>query len=342
VAQLERLSLEEKVALLSGRDTWTLPGLPAIGLEPLVMSDGATGVKGGDPEPLRSATIPCGTALAASWNPELIESLGSLLGETARAKGVHVLLAPATNIMRSPLQGRNFEYYSEGPLLAGRIACAYVRGVQSEGVAATVKHFLCNDAETGRMDCSVVVDEQPLREIYLLPFELALREAGAWAVMCSYNKLHGIHLSAHPILDDVLRSEWGFDGVVVSDRGAVHDTVGPGLNGLDVEMPGPPRYWGERLVAAVRAGAVAEARIDEKVARILRARPQDRRARRLAPRPRLPRARPGREAGRALHARRARVLAVGRRRRRLGGRAGPARARDRQLVARPAPDGDAA
>jgi beta-glucosidase len=267
---VDRLTLEEKVALLSGQDKWTLPAVSAIGLESIVMSDGPMGVKRDGSLPLRSPLTPCGTALAATWNTDLVEALGSLLGEAARANGVHVLLAPATNMIRSPLGGRNFEYCSEDPLLAGKIACAYVRGVQSTGVAATVKHFVCNDAETDRFDGNVVVDEQSLREIYLLPFELAVREANAWAVMCSYNKLRGTHLSAHPILDDLLRSEWGFDGVVISDWGAVHDTVGPGLSGLDIEMPGPPEFWGAKLVEAVRSGAVPEARIDEKVRRILR------------------------------------------------------------------------
>jgi beta-glucosidase len=269
-ALLERLSLEEKVALLSGQDKWSLPALPAIGLESIVMSDGPTGVKCDGSVPIRSAMIPCGTALAASWNTDLVEAIGSLLGETARANGVHVLLAPATNIIRSPLGGRNFEYYAEDPVLAGKITCAYVRGVQSQRVAATVKHFVCNDTETHRFDGNVVVDEQTLREIYLLPFEPAVREEEAWAVMCSYNKLHGTYMSAHPILNDILRSEWGFDGVVVSDWGAVHDTHGSGLNGLDVEMPGPPKFWGGELAAAVRSGQVPEARIDEKVLRILR------------------------------------------------------------------------
>jgi len=269
-ALLERLTLEEKVALLSGQDKWSLPALPAIGLESIVMSDGPTGVKCDGSVPIRSAMIPCGTALAASWNTDLVESIGSLLGETARANGVHVLLAPATNIIRSPLGGRNFEYYSEDPVLAGRITCAYVRGVQSERVATTVKHFVCNDTETHRFDGNVVVDEQTLREIHLLPFEMAVREEKAWAVMCSYNKLRGTYMSAHPMLNDILRSDWGFDGVVVSDWGAVHDTRGSGLNGLDIEMPGPPKFWGGNLAAAVRSGQVPEARIDEKVLHILR------------------------------------------------------------------------
>jgi beta-glucosidase len=234
------------------------------------MSDGPTGVKCAGDTPVRSPVAPCGTALAATWNPDLVRDVGSLLGEAARADGVHVLLAPATNMLRSPLGGRNFEYYSEDPFLAGAITCAYVRGVQSEGVAATVKHFVCNDAESGRMEASVELDERALREIYLLPFELAVRDAGAWAVMCSYNKLRGTYMSAHPLLDDVLRDEWGFTGVVVSDWGAVHDTVASASVGLDVEMPGPPVFRGDKLVAAVRAGRLPERAIDEKAARVLR------------------------------------------------------------------------
>ncbi len=269
-SSLERLSLEEKVSLLSGQDKWSLPALPQIGLSSIVMSDGPTGVKEDGSLPIRSPMVPCGTALAASWNTALVESIGALLGETARANGVQVLLAPATNILRSPLGGRNFEYYSEDPLLAGKVTCAYVCGVQSAGVAATVKHFVCNDTETHRFDGNVDVDEQALREIYLLPFELAVREANAWAIMCSYNKLRGVHMSAQPLLDAILRRQWGFDGVVVSDWGAVHDTVGSGRSGLDVEMPGPPELWGARLVEAVRSSEVPEECIDEKVGRILR------------------------------------------------------------------------
>jgi beta-glucosidase len=269
-ALLARLSLEEKVSLLSGKEFWSLPALPAIGLEAIVTSDGPTGVKGSGEPPVQGPIVPCGTALAATWSPGLVEEVGSLLGEAARAKGVHVLLAPATNILRSPLAGRNFEYYSEDPFLAGTMTCAYVRGVQSEGVAATVKHFICNDAESSRESGSVEIEEQPLREIYLLPFETAVRDAGVWAVMCSYNRLRGTYMSAHPLLDDLLRGEWGFTGVVVSDWGAVHDTVASGVSGLDIEMPGPPVFRGDKLVAAVRSGEVPERTIDEKVLRILR------------------------------------------------------------------------
>jgi beta-glucosidase len=266
-ALLERLSLEEKVSLLSGEEFWSLPALPAIGFEPIVMSDGPTGVKCAGDTPVRSPLVPCGTALAATWNTDLVQDVGSLLGEAARVNGVHVLLAPATNMLRSPLGGRNFEYYSEEPFLAGAITCAYVCGVQSEGVATTVKHFVCNDAESSRMDASVEIDEQTLREIYLLPFEMAVRDAGTWALMCSYNKLRGTYMSEHRLLDHLLRDEWEFDGVVVSDWGAVHDTVAATV---DIEMPGPPIFRGDKLVDAIRSGEVAERAIDEKVLRILR------------------------------------------------------------------------
>ncbi len=264
-----QLSLEEKVSLLSGEEFWSLPALPSIGLEAIVMSDGPSGVKGEERTPVRSPVTPCGTALAATWNTELVAEVASLLGEAARENGVHVLLAPATNMLRSPLAGRNFEYYSEDPVLAAAMTCSYVRGVQKEGVAATVKHFVCNDAETSRMHASVEVDERTLREIYLLPFELAVRNGEAWVVMCSYNKLHGTYMSAHPLLDEILRDEWGFTGVVVSDWGAVHDTVASARSGLDVEMPGPPVFRGDKLLAAVRSGEVPEQSIDEKVLRIL-------------------------------------------------------------------------
>jgi beta-glucosidase len=266
-AVLAQLSLEEKVSLLSGKEFWSLPAIPAIALDAIVTSDGPTGVKCAGETPIRSPVVACGTALAATWNPDLVEGVASLLGEAARVNGVHVLLAPATNMLRTPLAGRNFEYYGEDPLLAATTTCAFVRGVQREGVAATVKHFVCHDAETSRMTGSVELDEQTLREIYLLPFELAVRNESAWAVMCSYNKLRGTYMSEHALLDDLLRGEWGFTGVVVSDWGAVHSTVASALSGLDIEMPGPGTFRRHKLVAA---GDVAEQKIDETVLRVLR------------------------------------------------------------------------
>ncbi|MGZ4411032.1 MAG: beta-glucosidase H [Gaiellaceae bacterium] len=266
-----RLTLEQKVSLLGGQDSWSLPEMPAIGLRSMKMADGPMGVRLGHmfEERTASTLAPCGSALAATWNPELIESVGALIGAVAHSLGVHVLLAPTVNLHRSPLAGRNFECYSEDPLLGGKIAAAYIRGVQSQGVAATIKHFVCNDAETERRNGSAVVDEQTLREIYLPAFEIGVRDGRPWALMTAYNRVNGTPMAEHPMLEQVLREEWGFDGVVVSDWAALLETVAPALAGLDVEMPGPPRWWGEQLVEAVRDGRVEEAAIDRKLERLL-------------------------------------------------------------------------
>src|SRR5215469_4830221 len=190
---LARLSLEAKVRLLSGQDVWTLPGMPEIGLASIVMSDGPVGVRGttwsaSDP----SIALPSPTALAATWDPGLAREAGQLLGQEARRKGVHVLLAPTVNLHRSPLGGRHFECYSEDPLLTARIGIAYVAGVQDQGVATTVKHFVANDSETERFTVSVEAAERTLRELYLAPFEAIVREGGAWGVMSAYNSVHGV------------------------------------------------------------------------------------------------------------------------------------------------------
>src|SRR5215472_241984 len=234
-----RLSLEAKVAILSGQDTWTLPALPEIGLASIAMSDGPVGVRGvtwsaADP----SIALPSPTALAATWDSELARRAGQLLGQEARRKGVHVLLAPTVNLHRSPLGGRHFECYSEDPLLTGEIGTGYVTGVQDQGVATTVKHFVANDFETERFTASAEVSERALRELYLAPFEVLVREAGAWAVMCAYNAVNGVPMSTNGDLQlGVLGEEWGFDGAVVSDWMAAHDTVGTANGGLDIVMP---------------------------------------------------------------------------------------------------------
>jgi len=216
---LARLSLEEKVRLLSGQDMWSLPAIGAIGLASIVMSDGPVGVRGtrwsaDDP----SVALPSPTALAATWDPALARAAGHLLGQEARRKGVHVLLAPTVNLHRSPLGGRHFEAYSEDPLLTAAIGTWYVRGVQDQGVAATVKHYVANDFETERFTASAEVSERALREIYLAPFETIVRDAGAWAVMSAYNAVNGVAMTTNGALQlGVLSDEWGFDGVVVSD-----------------------------------------------------------------------------------------------------------------------------
>jgi beta-glucosidase len=269
---LERLSLEDKVHLLSGQDMWSLPAIGAIGLQSIVMSDGPVGVRGtrwsaDDP----SVALPSPTALAATWDPALARAAGHLLGQEARRKCVHVLLAPTVNLHRSPLGGRHFEAYSEDPLLTAAIGTGYVRGVQDQGVAATVKHYVANDFETERFTASAEVGERALRELYLAPFEALVRDAGAWAVMSAYNAVNGVAMTTNGALQlGVLSDEWGFDGVVVSDWMAAHDTAGTANGGLDVVMPARGSPWGSRLVAAVRDGAVRPGVIDEHVTRVLR------------------------------------------------------------------------
>jgi beta-glucosidase len=269
---LARLDLETKVALLAGQDVWSLPAVPAIGLASIVMSDGPVGVRGtqwsaSDP----SIALPSPTALAATWDPGLARRAGQLLGQEARRKGVHVLLAPTVNLHRSPLGGRHFECYSEDPLLTGEIGAGYVAGVQDQGVATTVKHFVANDFETERFTANAQVGERALRELYLAPFEAIVRRAGAWGVMSAYNGVNGVTMTANsPLQRGVLKGEWAFDGFIVSDWMAARETVATALGGLDVAMPKAGNPWGDRLVAAVRDGSVPEDVVDEQVRRVLR------------------------------------------------------------------------
>jgi beta-glucosidase len=269
---LGRLGLEAKVALLAGQDVWSLPADASIGLDSIVMSDGPVGVRGtqwsaNDP----SIALPSPTALAATWDPGLARQAGRLLGQEARRKGVHVLLAPTVNLQRSPLGGRHFEAYSEDPLLTGEIGAGYVTGVQEQGVATTVKHYVANDFETERFTASADVSERALRELYLAPFELILRKAGAWGVMSAYNAVNGVSMTTNAELQiGVLKDEWEFDGVIVSDWLAARDTAGTANGGLDIAMPAAGNPWGGKLVAAVRDGAVASEVVDEQVRRVLR------------------------------------------------------------------------
>ncbi|MEV0615897.1 glycoside hydrolase family 3 C-terminal domain-containing protein [Nonomuraea sp. NPDC050404] len=250
---------------------WSLPPLPEIGLERLVMSDGPIGVRGeqwtsADP----SIALPSPTALAATWDVELVRRAGLLLAQEARRKGVHVLLAPTLNLHRSPLGGRHFECLSEDPYLTGEIGAAYVEGVQEGGVATTPKHFVANDFETDRFTVDVRVSERTLREMYLRPFERVV-EAGAWGLMTAYNSVNGTTMTEHSeLVNGVLKDEWGFDGFVVSDWTAVRSTEAAALGGTDVAMPGPSGPWGERLEAAVREGRVPESAVDDRIRRILR------------------------------------------------------------------------
>ena len=267
-----KLSLDEKAALTAGADLWHTVAIPRLGIPALVLSDGPSGARGVHMgEGATSALFPCGSALAASWDPELAREVGAAIAEDARTKGANVLLGPTMNLHRSPLAGRNFECHSEDPELSARIAAGFVRGVQSRSVAACAKHFVANDQEFERMSISSEVSERALRELYLVPFEAAVREGGAWCVMSAYNRLNGTFASEHPwLLGDLLKGEWGFDGAVVSDWYGTYSDVAPVRAGLDLEMPGPARRLGAKLADAVRAGELAESVLDAAVLRLLR------------------------------------------------------------------------
>lgn len=266
----EKLSLVQKVRLLTGAATWRTHPEPAVGLGELVTSDGPAGVRGQAWDERRtSALLPSASALGAMWDETMLERLGGLLAQEARRKGVHVVLAPTLNLHRSPLGGRHFECLAEDPELAGRTGAALIRGMQAHGVAATAKHYVANDSETDRLTVDVRVGERALREVYLAPFEAAV-EAGVWAVMSGYNSVNGATMTANPLLAEPLKGEWGFDGLVVSDWGAVRTTVETALAAQDLAMPGPDGVWGERLVEAVESGEVPVEAVDDKVRRLLR------------------------------------------------------------------------
>jgi len=267
-----RLTLAEKVQLLTGADSWRTHECPAIGLRSMVTSDGPAGVRGTTKDERRpSACLPCPSALGATWDPDLVYQLAAELGAEARSKGVDVLLAPTVNLMRSPLGGRGFEFFAEDPVLTAVLAVSYVRGVQSAGVAATVKHFVANDTETGRWTYDARISESVLHELYLMPFEACVREGGAWLVMAAYNKVNGTRMTESVrLLRDVLKNDWGFDGVVTSDWHAARSTQATALSTLDLSMPGPDGPWGDLLVRAVADGSVSEELIEDKVVRLLR------------------------------------------------------------------------
>ena len=270
-ALLAQLSLDEKVRLMTRVELPIPWEVPRIGLKRIRLSDGPAGVRPQSPDDYPSLT-PCETALAASWDPGLLRRIGELVGDEAKRRGVHGLHAPNVNLPRSPLGGRDFEQYSEDPLLSGTLAVAWLSGLQSRGVASVVKHLAANDSETERQLMNSVVNERVLREVYLLPFEMAV-EAGAWGTMSAYNRVNGTFCGEHPyLLRQVLKDEWGFDGFVISDAGGTRSTAPAALAGLDMELPGPgrPQRFGEPLAEAVHAGEVAEDVVDEAVLRILR------------------------------------------------------------------------
>ncbi len=268
---VDSLSLEQKVQLLTGADVWSTHAIPEIGLGRIVLSDGPSGVRGEDfDERHDSISLPSSSALSATWSLDAARRYGQVLGQEARRKGVHVVLGPTINLHRSPLGGRHFECLSEDPRLTSGLAAAYVSGVQSMGVGATPKHYVANDAETDRFTANSVVAERPLRELYLQAFEEAITEAKAWLVMSAYNSTNGTTMSENKLLETPLSTEWGFDGVVVSDWTGVRSTDASANAHQDLEMPGPKGHWGAKLVDAVNEGRVSLAAVEEKVARILR------------------------------------------------------------------------
>ncbi|QQM54414.1 glycoside hydrolase family 3 C-terminal domain-containing protein [Rhodococcus pyridinivorans] len=273
-----RLTVEERASLTSGLDFWHTEPVARENIPSIMLTDGPHGVRKqtaeGDHLGLHSSVpatcFPPAVALGCSFDPELLERVGAALGAEARALQVGVLLGPGINIKRSPLCGRNFEYLSEDPLLSGVLGAALVHGMQSQGVGASLKHFAANNQETDRMRVSADIDPRPLREIYLRAFERVVRDAQPWTVMCSYNRINGVYSSRNPwLLTDVLRGEWGFEGLVVSDWGAVDDRVASLAAGLDLEMPSTGGRTDAEIVAAVRAGTVDESVLDTAAARVI-------------------------------------------------------------------------
>jgi beta-glucosidase len=272
---MAQLSVEEKAALVAGADFWTTVSAP--GIRSIALADGPHGVRKTRPtgedfglgESIPSTCFPPATGLASSWNRELVERVGQALGDESRAQGVSVLLGPGINIKRSPLCGRNFEYFSEDPLVSGELGASYVHGLQSRGVGASLKHFAANNQETNRMTVSAEVDERTLRELYLPAFETVVMREQPWTVMCSYNRINGVYAAEnHWLLTQVLREEWGFTGAVVSDWGAVDDRVAALRAGLDLEMPGPVPDSTAALLAAAKASVADEKLLDASVERI--------------------------------------------------------------------------
>ncbi len=268
---LPQLSLKEKVLLLQAKDNWNLNGVKRFEVPEIYVTDGPNGVRAGNSDLTESypaTAIPAESILSASWDTDLVEELGEMLAEEARYYNVGVLLGPGVNAKRSPLAGRNFEYYSEDPYLSGKLAAALIRGVQKGGVGASLKHFAANDQETRRFTSNATVDERTLRELLLLPFEIAVREGDPWSIMGAYPKLRGTHACENPyLLKDILRDEWGYEGVVLTDWGACVNKVASHKNGLDLET-GTFERAGE-LLRAVENGDITEAEIDLHALRVL-------------------------------------------------------------------------
>jgi beta-glucosidase len=265
-ALIKKLTLEEKIDLIGGVDDFYIRANDKIGLPRLKMADGPVGVRNYGP-----STVFGGIGLAATWDPAMASRIGATIGQDARARGVHFMLGPGVNIYRAPLNGRNFEYFGEDPFLASRIAVGYITGMQSQGVSATIKHFMGNNSEFDRHNTDSIIDERTMREIYLPVFEAAVKEAHVGAIMDSYNLTNGLHMTQNGYLNiDLVKKEWGFPGIIMSDWDATYDGVGAANGGLDLEMPSGKFMNRANLLPALKAGKVSEANIDDKIRRILR------------------------------------------------------------------------
>jgi beta-glucosidase len=273
---IDQMTLEEKAALCTGVSNWTTLAVRRLGIPEILVADGPHGVRRIQDvnapvhRGLPATCFPTASCMASTWDQDLLFEVGQALAEECIALEVDVLLAPGVNMKRTPLCGRNFEYFSEDPFLAGKMAVGFINGVQSRGVGTSLKHFAANNQEFERFRINAQIDERALREIYLPAFEMAVKEAKPWTVMCAYNKINGVYCSEnHDLLADILKDEWGFEGLVVSDWGAVHDRVAALRGGLDLEMPGPKDRRVKAVVEAVRAGTLDQAVLDEAVRRIL-------------------------------------------------------------------------
>lgn len=270
---IDQMTLEEQVSLLSGEDFWSLPAIPRLGVNKMRVTDGPNGARGSGSlfGGVSAACFPCGISIGATWNPELAEEIGKAIAQEVKSKSAHLSLGPTVNVHRSCTNGRNFECYSEDPELAASLTTAYINGLQREGVGSAVKHFAGNESEIERTTIDSVIDERTLREIYLRPFEDAVKKAGTWSMMSSYNKLNGTYTAENRwLLTEVLRNEWGFDGALTSDWFGSRSTS-PTINaGLNMEMPGPVRDRGQKLIDAIEAGEVSREQIRSLALDILR------------------------------------------------------------------------
>ncbi|HQY31911.1 MAG TPA: glycoside hydrolase family 3 N-terminal domain-containing protein, partial [Thermomicrobiales bacterium] len=270
---VDQLTLEEQISLMAGAGFWQTASIDRLGIPAIKVSDGPNGARGAGAftSGVPAASFPVGISLASTWNLDLASRFGAALAAEVKTKGAQVVLAPTLNIHRSPLGGRNFESFSEDPLLAGRIGAAIVNALQANGIAATVKHFTGNESEFERNSINSIIDERTLREIYLRPFEIVSRLANPWAYMTAYNQLNGTFCCQNPrLLGDILRGEWGFDGMTMSDWVGTKTTVEAANAGLDLEMPGPTRQRGSKLSAAVASGSVSRTAIRTAADNVLR------------------------------------------------------------------------